>query len=75
MSAAVTLRLAVSTMSPPKKKDPGTQSGDLPLEKVFGPPGGHATPPSDFTFSFTMLRLSPESGSKRYVLMNIAPEA
>ena len=45
------------------------------MERVFGPPGGPADPPSDLTFSSTMFRLGPESGSKRYVLMNIAPEA
>ena len=45
------------------------------MEKAFGPPDGPADPPSNPTFSSTMLRLGPESGSKRYVLMNIAPEA
>ncbi len=45
------------------------------MEKVFGPPGGPADRPSDFTLSPTMFRLGPESGSKRYVLINIAPEA
>jgi len=45
------------------------------LEKVFDSPGGPTDPLSDLTFSSTMFRLGPESGSKRYVLMNIAPEA